>query len=631
MKLRNLTLALGLLVSAGAANASIISLGDGPHGGSSAHEGDIQIGDISQCVTVASPAGDPLAGGNGYGTCTAIGRLAYNYYGGTSIGDQARSWRGGVAIGFRSTATVGAVAINGNAQDVSVAILGNASVSGVVAILGTADALNSIAIGGHTRGRENIVTFGDASTGATRQIAGVTAGTEDTDAVNVKQLRDAQFGGTNPYFAADGANDGSDSAEATGPYSTVGGASAKGTAYGNTVMGSQAEATADSASVFGHQGKATHEQSTVLGAYGTADAKCTTIGYASHCEEDNTTSFGRDGDTRRLTNVSDGRDDTDAANMRQLNAVDLRVTQTQSVVASQASYFGGGASYNPSTGINTAPSFALSMGTYTNVYDALLALDARIEESGTGETGPQGPSGPTGQTGADGRSAYEVAVDEGFEGTRTEWLESLQGADGADGEDGVGGGSTVKPGANVEVSDNQDGTQTVGVADNIQLSDQGSVQVGATTVNGSGVRIEGGPSMTTDGIDAASRRVLNVAPGRVDRTSTDAINGSQLWAAEDRWNDRWTNVETRIDGLDKRLSGVCAMAAANSQAVAASTTINKRHRVSGGMGYCGGKAAMAANLSWDATTPSGSPMAFSVGVSSSGDDTSIGAGFSFGW
>ena len=36
-------------------------------------------------------------------------------------------------------------------------------------------------------------------------------------------------------------------------------------------------------------------------------------------------------------------------------------------------------------------------------------------------------------SGTAGKSAYEIAVDNGFVGTETEWLESLKGADGADG------------------------------------------------------------------------------------------------------------------------------------------------------------------------------------------------------
>ena len=39
--------------------------------------------------------------------------------------------------------------------------------------------------------------------------------------------------------------------------------------------------------------------------------------------------------------------------------------------------------------------------------------------------------------GENGASAYEVAVENGFEGTEDEWLASLQGADGTDGVDGV--------------------------------------------------------------------------------------------------------------------------------------------------------------------------------------------------
>jgi len=53
-----------------------------------------------------------------------------------------------------------------------------------------------------------------------------------------------------------------------------------------------------------------------------------------------------------------------------------------------------------------------------------------------GTQGNTGPIGPAGATGADGRSAYQVAVDEEFEGTEEEWLASLVGPAGATGADG---------------------------------------------------------------------------------------------------------------------------------------------------------------------------------------------------
>ena len=55
---------------------------------------------------------------------------------------------------------------------------------------------------------------------------------------------------------------------------------------------------------------------------------------------------------------------------------------------------------------------------------------------GCGEAGPagkDGATGATGATGAAGKSAYELAVENGFEGTLQEWLASLQGNGGATG------------------------------------------------------------------------------------------------------------------------------------------------------------------------------------------------------
>lgn len=39
----------------------------------------------------------------------------------------------------------------------------------------------------------------------------------------------------------------------------------------------------------------------------------------------------------------------------------------------------------------------------------------------------------------DGKSAYQIAVDDGFKGTESEWLESLKGKDGINGKDGLNG------------------------------------------------------------------------------------------------------------------------------------------------------------------------------------------------
>lgn len=83
------------------------------------------------------------------------------------------------------------------------------------------------------------------------------------------------------------------------------------------------------------------------------------------------------------------------------------------------------------------------------------AVDGQTGEQGEqgvkgdqGEDGPEGPTGPKGEkgdagengiNGADGFSAYELALQEGFEGTETEWLLSLVGKQGPQGETGATG------------------------------------------------------------------------------------------------------------------------------------------------------------------------------------------------
>lgn len=55
--------------------------------------------------------------------------------------------------------------------------------------------------------------------------------------------------------------------------------------------------------------------------------------------------------------------------------------------------------------------------------------------------------------GADGKSAYEIAVENGFSGTESEWLASLKGANGANGKDGINGTNGIGI-VDAEINDN---------------------------------------------------------------------------------------------------------------------------------------------------------------------------------
>lgn len=383
----------------------------------------------------------------------------------------------------------------------------------------------------------------------------------------------------------------------------------------------------------------------------------------------------------QIKNVANGSDPMDAVNKSQLDFVDNRVQETRNSLSQSMNFIGDGASYNPATGVMTGPNINFVDGSnHTNIASALHNLDNRVNtlerNPGGGATGPQGPAGASayqvavnngfsgtesewlaslkgdkgdqgergerGETGAtgepgapgsdgrDGSSAYQVAVENGFEGTEEEWLESLQGQDGEDGQDGVGGnGSRVAAGRNIEVQDNEDGTQTVAVADNIALSDEGSLEVGATRVDAQGVRIAGGPSMTTQGIDAGNQRVTSVADGRIEQGSTDAVNGGQVWAIQQDWDDRWMEINNRVDGLEGRIDSVGAQSAAMSMMTGAGTYLPVgKVAISAGYGQYGSKAAFAVGAKVRLTERASATIGLSA-TPSGGGKLMIGAGFSY--
>lgn len=82
---------------------------------------------------------------------------------------------------------------------------------------------------------------------------------------------------------------------------------------------------------------------------------------------------------------------------------------------------------------------------------------------------------------------------------------------------------TNKP--NIGVHSNGKGKLSVKLAKNIDLTKEGSLAIGDTTVNNTGITIKNGPSITKSGVNAGGKRITNVAPGV---NGTDAVNVDQL-------------------------------------------------------------------------------------------------------
>ena len=424
-----------------------------------------------------------------------------------------------------------------------------------------------------------------------------------------------------------------------------------------TALGTNSDATGFSSVAVGSGSEATGQSSLALGDRSTASGtNCVAIGSFANCSEENTVSFGS-GDyttpgvvgSRRLTNVSFGLNNNDAVAMGQIIPFALSL--------------GGGAGFNPTTGAFVAPTYSLSMGTFNNVGDALLALDGAIQAGGgggttPGPTGPQGPAGPTGPTGpagatgpqgptgpagstgpqgptgatgpqgpagANGMSAYQLAVANGFVGTEADWLQSLVGPQGAPGADGSDNPYFQANGQEDE-------------SDRAQANAEGSVAIGPNAQANAENCVALGSGSTCDEANTVSvgneneqRRITNVDDGR---NETDATNVRQVreW---DRWNLEQANSYTdmrfnvlsnRIDALDDRLNKVGAMSTAQANMAQATLTNPGGASLAFGGGYYNGETAIAVGYNRVFRTEEGRPISLTISGAFSSGENMVGVG-----
>ena len=88
------------------------------------------------------------------------------------------------------------------------------------------------------------------------------------------------------------------------------------------------------------------------------------------------------------------------------------------------------------------------------------------------------------------------------------------------------GGADAKKLTDKNIGVNNVGGQLkIQLAKDIDLTKSGSVKMGDTTINNTGLTIQDGPSITQTHIDAGSKTIINVAPGE---NGTDAVNVNQL-------------------------------------------------------------------------------------------------------
>ena len=169
----------------------------------------------------------------------------------------------------------------------------------------------------------------------------------------------------------------------------------------------------------------------------------------------------------------------------------------------------------------------------TNGVDGTNRVDIQVEKGKDGIDGTNGADGISRIVYEDKTGKHTVATLEdglAFKGDNTTVVKKKLGEQ----LDIVGGADSTKLTDN-NIGVNEDGGKLkVQLSKDLDLTKDGSVKIGDTTVNNDGLTIAGGPSVTKNGIDAGNKTITGVKAGEND---TDAVNVKQL-------KDKVTTVES---------------------------------------------------------------------------------------
>lgn len=258
-------------------------------------------------------------------------------------------------------------------------------------------------------------------------------------------------------------------------------------------------------------------------------------------------SVGSGRETRQITNVAAGTQDTDAVNVAQLKRAMEKANfkfEAGNGIVIETVKGNDGTTYKISTNI---------IGSETNT-DTTTVTPSASGDGGTigGDTGiivpnpginplPNKPETDNNiQTGAPVKietvtKPTNFAADEG-DALAISPSETL----GIKGDKNI---TTKADGKNIQVTLNQDLK--------VNSVDANTFKAGNTTITDNGLTINNGPSVTKNGIDAGGKKITNVEAGELSKTSMDAVNGSQLF-----------DTNRRLDNLGSRVNKVGAGAAA---------------------------------------------------------------------
>ncbi|WP_245312635.1 YadA-like family protein, partial [Bradyrhizobium macuxiense] len=508
------------------------------------------------------------------------------FHANSTLADSSAVGTNSVAIGPVSTATgAGSVSIgNGataaNANDIA---LGSGSQTATaVRTAGITIGTTNYAFAGTTP--TSTVSVG--SVGNERTITNVAAGqisNSSTDAINGSQLWAATQaidsltttvtnGLTHYYSVNDGGtplanytNNG-----ATGANSMAAGIAASATAAGATALGYNTQATIADGVAIGSgsvSNRALAPASGTIGGtiipYNTNDL--TLLGAVS---VGNATSY------RQITNVADGTESSDAVTVRQLTGA------LTSFATTTTRYFHANSTLADSLAVGNN-SVAVGPETIVNGDNGIgMGFGATVAQ-----TAPGGIA-----IGQNSAVNFQDAIAFGTS-SQANGIQSVS----------IGAGSVTSNPTSVALGANAKATAQAGdVALGANSTTSTVVKTASTSIGGTTYDFAGtAPTSTVSvGSAGAERTITNVAAGQITSTSTDAINGSQLWATNTALDSLYTtvnNISTGNGGI--KYFHANSTAADSSATGAESVAIGPQSVASGAnaISMGNGSAASAAN------------------------------------
>lgn len=259
-------------------------------------------------------------------------------------------------------------------------------------------------------------------------------------------------------------------------------------------------------------------------------------------------SVGSSSMTRQIINVAAGTNDTDAVNVAQLKkALESIDVDAGAGIKVDKITEGGKTTYKISTNI-------VGSGTTTDT------TTVTTNQTNTGSTGTSQGTTESAST------RTENAVTVSTETKATSFgVDNNQKADVKPG--GTlninGDGNNILTSISTSTSDNSSSIK-VELKKDITVDSvtaNNSVKVGDTSITTDGLTIKDGPAITKRGIYGGNQKVTGVKAGEISSTSTDAVNGSQLFATNQQVAQNAQSISKLGNRINKVGAGAAALAA----------------------------------------------------------------------